>query len=397
MSLAGASAAAVAALAGCGGGSARAVLRSPAAAGPGLAHLRQGAPLRPGANAFCAWSWWSSVRATASSTQLLTQRAPAAAQLGLERRQRRHRRRARRRLAGPQAAGDLRDRLRRPHRESISAGSSARGRSRSPSRAAIFEQVPALSMMLEAGRLASREAYGDRAAGPAAAPGRRRSALRPASRSRRSAPTSSRRHPASVRTSGSGSAAPGRGHDLLELAARGDQLVGEPGLERAGPQQRLGQRDQRRVAGSERPRGSSRGIGSAPRARGDRLEDRLAAPPDVGGMDAADLLQRRASSRAGAWPARPAPGPASTEPTGRSSLRGGALAPRGQLAGHRARARIELVDARQPLPGGVGIALVGRGLQPPALLARPLEPPVPASRRWSSSASSSRWATSSAA
>ena len=51
----------------------------------------------------------------------------------------------------------------------------------------------------------------------------------------------------------------------------------------------------------------------------------------------------------------------------------GALAPGRQLARHRAGPRVELPDARKPLPGGVGVALVGGGLEAPALLAGPIE------------------------
>ena len=44
--------------------------------------------------------------------------------------------------------------------------------------------------------------------------------------------------------------------------------------------------------------------------------------------------------------------------------------------GDGAGAWVELVDAGKPLPGGLGVALVGRGLEPAALLARPVEPPA---------------------
>ena len=50
------------------------------------------------------------------------------------------------------------------------------------------------------------------------------------------------------------------------------------------------------------------------------------------------------------------------------------LAPGGKLMCHGARPGVELIDARQPLPGCLGIALVGGRLQPPALLDRPSEP-----------------------
>src|SRR2546430_293134 len=54
--------------------------------------------------------------------------------------------------------------------------------------------------------------------------------------------------------------------------------------------------------------------------------------------------------------------------------RRGALAPGRQLPGHRPRARVELPDPGQPLPGLLGIALVGGRFEAPALLARPCEP-----------------------
>ena len=45
------------------------------------------------------------------------------------------------------------------------------------------------------------------------------------------------------------------------------------------------------------------------------------------------------------------------------------------LARDRARAWVELRDLRQSLPGGLGVAFVGRGLQASALLQCPLQPP----------------------
>ena len=117
-------------------------------------------------------------------------------------------------------------------------------------------------------------------------------ALRPASRSARSAPTSSRRQPGERAHVGLGLAAPGRRDDQLELGARRDQLVGEPGLERARAQQRLGQRDQRRVAGIGAP---ARLVARDRRRLAGRpaIASRIcvAAPADPGGMDAADLLE----------------------------------------------------------------------------------------------------------
>jgi hypothetical protein len=59
----------------------------------------------------------------------------------------------------------------------------------------------------------------------------------------------------------------------------------------------------------------------------------------------------------------------------RSILGGGdLLAPGGKTPGDGARRRIELCDAWQPLPDRVGVALVGRRLEPAALLERPLQP-----------------------
>ena len=177
-----------------------------------------------------------------------------------------------------------------------------------------------------------------------------------------------------------------------------DQLVGESGLERACPQQRLGERDQRRVPGlralARRLARDRRRLASG----GDRVEDRRAAAPDTRRVDAADLLERRAGSTAGAWRARPAAGRrAPSRPGGPPEL---AVRSRqaAELARHGAGARVELVDARQSLPCGVGIALVGGRLEAPAFLDAPSSSrPLSLRRRWSSSASSSRWATSSAA
>jgi hypothetical protein len=66
------------------------------------------------------------------------------------------------------------------------------------------------------------------------------------------------------------------GDDLLELAARGDQLVRQPGVHRAGAQQRFGERDQRRVAGVRAPAPGPR-AGSAGRP-GQRIASRIAWP-----------------------------------------------------------------------------------------------------------------------
>ena len=53
-----------------------------------------------------------------------------------------------------------------------------------------------------------------------------------------------------------------------------------------------------------------------------------------------------------------------------------ALAPGGQPLGHRSRGAIELSDPREAFPGGLRVALVGRALEPSALLDRPLVAPA---------------------
>ncbi len=53
--------------------------------------------------------------------------------------------------------------------------------------------------------------------------------------------------------------------------------------------------------------------------------------------------------------------------------RGRALAPGGEALGHGSRLRVELADPRQPFPCGLGVALVGGGLEAPTLLDRPID------------------------
>ena len=69
-------------------------------------------------------------------------------------------------------------------------------------------------------------------------------------------------------------------------------------------------------------------------------------------------------------------GSASTEPTGRSSC--DAVRSRQAASSRRdgAGARVELADARQALPHGLRVALVGGALESPALLARPFQAPA---------------------
>src|SRR6185312_11576600 len=104
-----------------------------------------------------------------------------------------------------------------------------------------------------------------------------------------------------------------------------------------------------------------------------RIEDRRPAAPQTRRVDAAYLLEAAQVRRLtlGKLDERRI-GEHRTDRTVLGDR--GALAPGGELAGHSPGARIELIDARQPFPSSFGIALVGRRLQPPALLDRPAEP-----------------------
>ena len=195
---------------------------------------------------------------------------------------------------------------------------------------------------------------------------------------------------------GLGLAASRRADDQLELAAR------RSARRRARRRGRGLGAAPRRARSAERRRARSgawpaRGGSGGAAAGGDHLEDRGAAAADARGMDPADLLERLRGSTGGAWRARPARGrPAPTRPGGPRSTRSA-----------RARQR-----APWPRPG-----LGDRAARPAAAAPRRCRDrahrwptsrrrhssrahsrrPVSVSRRSSSSASSSRWATSSAA
>ena len=181
--------------------------------------------------------------------------------------------------------------------------------------------------------------------------------------------------------SGSGSPRLACADDLLELGARGDQLVREPGLERARAQQRLGERDQRRVAGLEAlATGLARDRRRLRPAR-DRLEDRLAAA-----LDSEGWMPRICPSARGwtavAWRARPAPGrrspsrrdgPRSTRSArarprapGRPRANAGRAGRRGAGAPRRSRGRAR---RSRPRAGGTPRAPT----QPAAVAEAPLE------------------------
>ncbi len=223
-------------------------------------------------------------------------------------------------------------------------------------------------------------------------------AERPASRSRSSAadelPT-----PAGQRADlGLGLAAAGGRDDQLELGARGDQLVGQAGLERPGPQQRLRERDQRCVAGlraSARPR---RAGSVAPRSpRGDRGEDRVAAALDRWTGAAADLLEARRRRRVGAWRARPAPDRrAPSRPGGPRPMRSARARP-------RARGRPRARSGRAGRPAAVAPRRsTGRARRSRTRAVGTPRAPTRAARSSAGGAGArrpagSRWATSSAA
>ena len=107
------------------------------------------ADVTPGPTRTAPSSRWSSPRYPQLGCPA-PQRAPASSQPGLDDRQRRHRRGARRRLAGAQAARDLRDRRAGP--QGVDLGWIQRSR-RSPSRCRrrCSTATPALSLMLESG------------------------------------------------------------------------------------------------------------------------------------------------------------------------------------------------------------------------------------------------------
>ena len=220
---------------------------------------------------------------------------------------------------------------------------------------------------------------------------------RPRSSSSSSAPTSSRRQPLQRAHVRLGLAAAGGDDDRGEVGARGDQLVGEPGLLRAGAHERLGERDRRAVHGLGRRAARPPRAGSARRSRPRSIAASTSSPrrrttsglmPRIwrqlaaaGGLALGQL--DHASGRAGSR--RPA-GPRAAAVRSRQAA---------ELARDRALARVQPADARQPPPDLLGIALVGRLGDRAALLARPLEPAaLDAGRCWISSASGSRCSTS---
>ena len=167
--------------------------------------------------------------------------------------------------------------------------------------------------------------------------------------------------------------AAGGDDDRREVGARGDQLVGQAGLLRTAADERLGERDHRavlRLGGEALHLLQPDRLGREPALDG-RQDGVAAAAHDVG-VDAADLPQL-ATARGRALghldERRVAHDGADRAVLGL----GGALAPGPQLAGHGALARAQPGRARQPPPHLLGVALVGRLLDRPALLARPLE------------------------
>ena len=170
-------------------------------------------------------------------------------------------------------------------------------------------------------------------------------------------------------------AAPRGDHDPLAAPRARRPARTRARLDRAGADDRLDERDERRVARLGARRRAPRAGSARPRARARPPDDQLgAAPLQVPAVQAADLLQVARRSPACAWRSRRAPASGRIVPTGLSSARGGALAPGGQLARDRARARVERGGARQPLERRLRVALVAGALEPAALLARPLQP-----------------------
>ena len=177
-----------------------------------------------------------------------------------------------------------------------------------------------------------------------------RSARRPPSSSSSSSPTSSRRQPCSVRTSGSSSPSAHGGDDLLQVGARGEQLVGELGL--------LGARA-RTSASASTISGGVVGVGSAaaccPRrgsaaARG-RARPRRGSPCRGGARRPRAARGSGAGGRrpsGGAWRSRSARRRCSTR-LDRAVL-GARRRPRAtaRARARRRAGRVERVDARQP-------------------------------------------------
>ena len=173
------------------------------------------------------------------------------------------------------------------------------------------------------------------------------SVRRPASSSSSSAPTSSRRQPLQRAHVGLGRAAAGGDDDRREVGARGDQLVGEPGLLRAAAHERLGERDHRPVDGLRlQPVAVVEVHGLGLLAARDRLEHGGPAAAHDVRVDAADLGQLAPARRAGAWRARRPSGRAGPSRPGRSSS---AAVRSRQAASSRATARSR---ASSPLTRG---------------------------------------------
>ena len=174
-------------------------------------------------------------------------------------------------------------------------------------------------------------------------PGPTRSERRPASSSSSSAPTTSRRQPCSVRTSGSSSLGVAhRGDDPLQVGARGDAA-----RRRAPPSRRARARAPRRARSAARRaasgwvgRSPSTGIGVALAATLDRLEDRAPAAAQRASLRPADLA-RRSSDCGRRLATSTSAASASTLGTGRSRAR--APSPR---ATRRARRRPRAARAR---------------------------------------------------
>ena len=197
---------------------------------------------------------------------------------------------------------------------------------------------------------------------------------RPSSSSSSSSPTTSRRQPCSVRTSGHRRAVAHREHDLLQVRARGDELVGETAFQGPRAHEGLGQRDDRRV---QRARlGGPLAHGRDRRARAgalDRFEDLPAAAAQRRLVDAADLLELADLARAalGDLDERGV----AQDRGDRAVLRARRLlAPFDELARDRAQLGVKRVHARQPGEDDVRVALVGGLREREALLARPVEP-----------------------
>ena len=191
-------------------------------------------------------------------------------------------------------------------------------------------------------------------------------------------------------------AAAGGGNHLIEVRARGHELVGEAGLQCTGANERFREGDEWRVARLVPATGRSRARAARRRGCGRlRWGARARACPRYGraargsargpcgrSAGAGRLDQRRIGEHR---PDRPVLG------------LGGALAPGGKLARGRALAGPRGGSPGETPPRLVGIALVGRVLQRAALLRAHSRRPDSVS--WSSmaSASASRSSTSSRA